>query len=839
MWSRLQQLLLKLGHRARPYRSGLAGRPGNRPGTGIAGEAAVWRFQSLFNNFRRILDQNNAALVQMEAMERALGGDYIFDHAFLENSVRQLCTLVHHVAYNLNALTRNAHVALYERFQEISGTLHQILAGGPSGSSTRLCIPLAEIGWELESEVGLAAVCLAELRRQARIPVMDGYVITAPACRALLTHGRPQVLDGSEPHGAAAVSRQMAKATEELVSATGAAQLSVALLALDPQQGPWLPAARPAGPQQVPDTVLGLLRQAAAPENGAPGWAALVQEGLAAPLYGEINTRALAERRLDLLRVIARRTDAPGAVDRYLLRRAQPFDLLRSEVAPRSMDGALPDGLRPIQRGASGWRRGSALLTLPSAQALAEAGVIVERLFGSPCVVHWGAAAQGRLAVRGISPREMPAPAETGTNLAAILAHSRVLCRGGQTVQSGVAAGNVVHVTEAIDPQRFPAGAIAVALSASPRLASVLPHAAALLTEVGTAAGHLATVARELRVPAIFGLPGALRALPEGASVTVDAAETVVYEGVIDELLRYDAASSELYPTDPEYRLLRRLLRFIQPLHLVDPAAPDFTPQGCRSLHDILHYCHEQAVHELAHLHERHPGLAGVQAQRIETGVPLEIGVLDIGEALSHHEAAPGIGGIRCQPLAAFLEGLRLPEAWNDAPADLGLGAVISGLPRTLAALEAPAEAVAGNLAIAARDYLNLSLRLGYHFSVIDAYLGPDPQRSYVYFRFAGGFADDQRRYRRARFIRDVLAALDFNVSRQGDLVVGRLKLVPLESLRAALVTLGALTAYTRQRDIDLNDDADQQALFARFAQAFLPAALVSTKESLPSCSTD
>ena len=586
--------------------------------------------------------------------------------------------------------------------------------------------------------------------------------------------------------------------------------------------------------------VLGLLQQAAATQSGTPAWVALVQEGLATPLYGEINTRAFAERRLDLLRVIARRTDAPGAVDRYLLRRAQPFDLLLSEVAPQPMDGLLPDGLRPIQRGASGLRRGSALLTVPSAQALAEAAVISERLFGNPCVVHWGVAAQGSLAVRGVSPREMPAPAETGTDLAGILARRRVLCRGGQTVQSGVAAGNVVHVTESIDPQRFPPGAIAVAPSASPRLALVLQHAAALLTEVGTAAGHLATVARELRVPAIFGMPEVLRALPEGSSVTVDAAETVVYEGVVDELLRYDAASSELYPTDPEYRLLRRLLRFIQPLHLVDPAAPDFAPQGCRSLHDILHYCHEQAVHELAHLHERHPGLAGVQARPIETGVPLQIGVLDIGEALSNrNDARPGRGDIRCEPLAAFLEGLQRPEAWNDAPANLELGAVFSGLSRTLAALSAPVEGLAGNLAIAARDYLNLSLRLGYHFSVIDAYLGPDPQRSYVYFRFAGGFADDQRRYRRARFIRDVLAALDFNVSRKGDLVVGRLKLVPLESLRAALVTLGALTAYTRQRDIALKDDAEQQALFARFAQAFLPAAPTWTKEAPKPCSTD
>jgi pyruvate,water dikinase len=416
MQPRLHKLLLKLGLRP-------AGRR-EPAGDGLT----VWRFQSLFNNFRRILDQNNTALQQMEAMERALGGDYIFDHAFLESSVRQLCTVTHHVAYNLNALTRNRHVALYDRFQEIAAMLHQILAGAPVAAATKYCIPMADIGWELESEVGLTAVCLAELRRQARIPVMEGYVVTAPACRSLLEHGMPQAADGSEPHGAAAVLRQMIKATEELVSATGAGHLSVALAALDPVPGAWLPGSRPVTPPEVPDALLALLRQAADREKGV-GWAALVQEGLAAPLCGEINTRAFAERRLDLLRIIARRPDAPGQVDRYLLRRAQPFDLLLSELAPRPMDRPLPDGAKPIQRGPGRLRRGSALLDSSAAKALAEAAVIVERLFGTPCVVHWGAASQGRLAVRGITPREVPVLAGSRSDPSDRLADRLARCR--------------------------------------------------------------------------------------------------------------------------------------------------------------------------------------------------------------------------------------------------------------------------------------------------------------------------------------------------------------------------------------------------------------------------
>jgi hypothetical protein len=143
-------------------------------------------------------------------------------------------------------------------------------------------------------------------------------------------------------------------------------------------------------------------------------------------------------------------------------------------------------------------------------------------------------------------------------------------------------------------------------------------------------------------------------------------------------------------------------------------------------------------------------------------------------------------------------------------------------MPRTVAALNSPPDAMRGNLAIVGRDYMNLSLRLGYHFSVVDAYLGPDPQRSHVYFRFVGGLAEAELRTRRAHFIRDVLASLDFNVSQKADLVVGRLKLVAPESLRSALTALGALTTFTRQLDTAMRTDDHQREFYRVFAEAFL-----------------
>ena len=411
----------------------------------------------------------------------------------------------------------------------------------------------------------------------------------------------------------------------------------------------------------------------------------------------------------------------------------------------------------------------------------------------------------------------------SGDELAREQENSEIVCRGGQVVQSGVAAGCVFHVTEAMSPTDFPPGAVAVARVASPQLTPILQRAAAVLTEYGSATGHLATVARELRLPAIFGVPEVLQQLPDGIEVTVDAGESKVYSGILHNLLLQGGAGMELSPTDPEYRVLRRLLRFIMPLHLVNPDSADFSPQGCRSFHDIIHFCHERAVDELAHFQERRPGLGAIRTKRMHLNVPMDIRVLDTGGGMKKDcNLEFTCEDIYSEPFSIFMDGLLQPQAWSTDLPSLGLRDIISGMPQSVNLLATPAENLGENLAIVSSDYLNLSLRLGYHFSVIDAHLGNDEQRNYVYFRFAGGLADADRRARRATFIRDVLQAMDFKVTVKGDLVVGRLKLVEKGLLRSALFILGALTAFSKQRDTGLYTDADTKVLFNTFAASFL-----------------
>lgn len=780
---------------------------------------SVWRLQALFHNFKAILELNNTALARMAEMEQALGGEYIFDRPYLEDSVRRVSSLVHHAVYCLNALTGNAYVPLYDRYQDILAVLDAILAGGGADRGGAPVLALEDIGWELEPLVGIEAVCLAELGRHPGVRAARGAVLTTAGVDALLGRdGAPEEAEAVEESLAAALQGMSGERGGILVVGVRAgenfaedvADLPGDLFAFEPDLGPegGLPAARE------------LVRRIEREARACPGpLAALVLSAPTADVSGTVRTRAQDEP--EMLHVEARQAGAGD--DAFLLRRVHPFDMVRSEIAPRQGGRRFADGRRATDAVSRSMGRGSALIPPPALKSLAETAMTLERMLGVPVEAQWREAAGEACVICRVRPRPVRLEAPSDGELAEEMARAAVLARGGQLVQSGVAAGLAVHVREDTSPADFPPGAVAVARTASPRLTPVLRMASAVITEYGTAAGHLATVARELRLPAVFGLADATRLIPDGRSVTVDAGEGVVYEGVLECLLRHGAAG-ELSPTDPEYRTLRRLLRFIMPLHLVNPDAPGFTVQGCRTMHDILHFCHDRAVDELAHFQERRPGLGAIRSRRLRPGVPLDMRVLDVGGGMdpSAGEEA-GVGDVRSAPFAIFLRGLNRPAAWGDGASTLALGDIMANMPRTMGMLEGGAAAQGASLAVVGADYLNLSLRMGYHFSVVDAYLGPEQSRNYVYFRFAGGLAAGKRRERRARFIALVLERMDFLVTREADLVVGRLKLADDANLRAALETLGALTAYCRQMDTIMGDEGDVGRILDDFSARFMP----------------
>ncbi len=143
--------------------------------------------------------------------------------------------------------------------------------------------------------------------------------------------------------------------------------------------------------------------------------------------------------------------------------------------------------------------------------------------------------------------------------------HSILFQGRGEVACRGIGAGRVSLVQFAENDSQFPDGAILVSKDASPQLSKLISRASAVITDIGSATGHFATIAREYRVPAIVNTSTATTTLQDGMEITVDAEENIVYKGIVQELLQWQLLRSSSYNDTVEFRILRRLLKSIAP----------------------------------------------------------------------------------------------------------------------------------------------------------------------------------------------------------------------------------------------------------------------------------
>jgi pyruvate,water dikinase len=122
------------------------------------------------------------------------------------------------------------------------------------------------------------------------------------------------------------------------------------------------------------------------------------------------------------------------------------------------------------------------------------------------------------------------------------------------------------------------------------------------------------------------------------------------------------------------------------------------------------------------------------------------------------------------------------------------------------------------NLAVVTREYVNLTLKFGYHFTVLDCYCSETARNNHIYFRFAGGATDMVKRSRRISFIAAVLREYGFNLRTKGDFLIARLSNLKRDEMEVILDDLGRLMAFTRQLDAMMHDDGAVD----RYARDFL-----------------
>ncbi|MBU1157195.1 MAG: pyruvate, water dikinase, partial [Proteobacteria bacterium] len=336
-----------------------------------------------------------------------------------------------------------------------------------------------------------------------------------------------------------------------------------------------------------------------------------------------------------------------------------------------------------------------------------------------------------------------------------------------------------------------------------PRWAPLLGRAAALVGVKGGAAGHLASVAREFGVPALLGVGPGGRDLAPGQEVTVDAGGRAVYAGRLP--LPGRSAMDKGVPDTPVRRALSQVLAHAAPLNLLDPEDAGFTPEACRTLHDLTRFCHQKAVEEMFSLaaQEHFPLNA---ARQLYYHAPMQWWVIDLDDGVRRPLSGKYVRpeDILCAPFHAFWEGL-LEIPWQGPP-PLDAKGMASVMFQTTAN---PALATGVKSSLAERNYflitkefLNLQSRVGFHFSSLEAMVTPLAADNLVSFCFRGGAADPARRRARLAFLEEFLAGLGMVVSIKGDALLARAEELPAPECLAMVKALGYLIMHTRQLDM-------------------------------------
>jgi pyruvate,water dikinase len=449
--------------------------------------------------------------------------------------------------------------------------------------------------------------------------------------------------------------------------------------------------------------------------------------------------------------------------------------------------------------------RGVSCLTDEQAAQLACYGAALEIHFGSPQDIEWARDERDRLWILQSRPLQLmavPAPATMSRRVAG----RRILIDKGIVACKGVGAGPVAIVRTDEDAANLPAGAVLVARTTSTGLAAALARAAALVTDVGSAAGHLASLAREYRIPALLDTETATTVLTAGMEVTVDAFHGNVYEGRVEELLQHAAKRREVLEGTPLLLALGRALEHVTPLNLVNPQSEDFSPAACRTFHDITRFCHEKAMAAMFDLGEAR-GDGGNEAVALRAGIPVGIYLLDMGGGLGGREKKVTPEAVLSVPFAAFLKGMRemtWPEPRSaDVKGILGMMAHTATIPE-----EELYRTAEKSLALIGANYMNFSIRLGYHFSQVEAWVGDQLNDNYIRFFFKGGGAVVDRRLRRVRLISEILAKMDFRVQVTEDVVRAVAAKYRRADLERTLEAMGKLTAYTKQLDMAMFNDS-------------------------------
>ncbi len=201
--------------------------------------------------------------------------------------------------------------------------------------------------------------------------------------------------------------------------------------------------------------------------------------------------------------------------------------------------------------------QGVQVITDEQVKELAQYAIAIEKHYGCYMDMEWGIderdnkvwLLQARPETVWSKKNQNKQPAAAPS--AAVATDRKVIVKG-LPASPGSAAGKAHVILDPSKIEEFKDGEILVTTMTAPDWVPAMKKARAIVTDAGGMTCHASIVSRELGIPCIVGTKSrsteATTAIPDGADITVDATNGIVYEGVVSDIVKPEGDTAAASP---------------------------------------------------------------------------------------------------------------------------------------------------------------------------------------------------------------------------------------------------------------------------------------------------
>jgi len=814
-------------------------------------------FRLKYANFKTLLESNSELLKIITDIEEKLRGQDVFGMAYIRSQSARIIFHTARMVKSFENLSGRDFPLLMQLIDNIHHTIKQELERRIEPAVLEYVLPYSRITKEMIDSVGGKNANLGEIANRVDIPVPAGFAITTRAFEIFLQANdltdeiqkQMMVLTAAQPETVVSTSETIqrlfleAKVPADIEEAISKAYAELCDKSVSRHKDLKI-AMRSSAIGE--DSELSFAGQYVSALNVPPQRIIMEYKKILASLF---TPRAISYRLHmgipfeDVVMSVACLEMIPAKVSGVMYSR-HPFNVLENTViinalwglGPYVVDGTVtPDSysvskdFQPVLLTSKISEKRLRLTTRPDGylmeqqvepeqrnlpclredqlKILAKYAVQMENHFQYPQDIEWAIDPDDNLFILQTRPLRVEGKSSSnGEGLTQRLPGYTLLLEGGDIACPGIGFGQAYHIRSEDDLISFPEGGVLVAAHPSPQYVMIMHKARAILTNSGSVLGHMASLAREFKVPTILNTQTVTSSVEQNAEITVDAFSGRVYLGKVPELIEIKLPRGEFMKNTPVYNTLRKTADLIVPLNLVDPKSSHFVPQNCRTIHDIMRLIHELSYTELFQISDLVTGRGKISV-KLDAPLPIDLYIIDLDGGLRNDlKSSPKItvDAITSVPFKALLKGMLREDLRSLEPKPIEIKGFLSVMSEQILSPPNIAAERFGDksYAIISDKYLNFSSRVGYHYSILDCYCGKTITKNYINFQFKGGAADDVRKNRRARLIERILGEMAFLVEVQGDRVTARFAKQESEVMEEKLDYIGRLLLFTRQMDM-------------------------------------